>query len=45
LGALGEIYINDAPQASLTSSNTVSEIKCPKKVLGMKMTEDIRSIS
>ena len=29
LGNLGQIYVNDAPLASLTNSNTVSEIKCP----------------
>jgi hypothetical protein len=45
LGSLGEIYINDAPLASLTNSNTVSEIKCSKKVMGMKMTEELRNIA
>ena len=29
LGNLGTVYVNDAPLASLTTSNTVSEIKCP----------------
>jgi len=42
---LGEIYINDAPLASLSSSNTVSEIKCAKKVMGMTITQEIRKIA
>ena len=42
---MGEIYINDAPLASLTSSNTINEIKCQKKVMGITMTEELRSIS
>jgi 3-phosphoglycerate kinase len=45
LGNLGQIYVNDAPLASLTNSNTVSEIKCPQKVMGMKMTEEMRNIA
>jgi len=45
LGTLGDIYINDAPLSSLTSSNTASEIKCAKKVMGMKMSEEMRNIS
>jgi hypothetical protein len=45
LGSLGEIYINDAPLASLTNSNTTSDIKCQKKVMGMKMTEEMRNIA
>lgn len=45
LGVMGEIYINDAPLASLSTSNTVNEIKCPKKVMGLTMTEELRSIA
>lgn len=45
LGRMGDIYINDAPQASLSTSNTINEIKCPKKVMGMKMSEELRSIA
>lgn len=45
LGSLGEIYINDAPLASLSNSTTTSEIKCAKKVMGMKMTEEMRNIA
>ena len=42
---MGEIYVNDAPLANLTNSNTVNEIKIGKKVMGMKMSEDLRSIA
>jgi 3-phosphoglycerate kinase len=45
LGSLGDIYINDAPLASLTNSNTISEVSCSKKVMGMKMTEELRNIA
>lgn len=45
LGCLGDIYVNDAPLASLTNSNSVNEIKCPQKIMGMKMTEELRNIS
>ena len=45
LGNMGDIYVNDAPLASLTTSNTVNEIKCKQKVMGLKMTEGLRSIA
>jgi len=45
LGNMGDLYINDAPLASLSTSNTVNEIKCKEKVMGMKMTESLRSIA
>lgn len=45
LGSLGEIYINDAPLASLTNSNTNCDIQCSQKVMGMKMTEEMRNIA
>ena len=45
LGSLGEVYINDAPLASLSSSNTTCDIKCAQKVMGMKMTEEMRNIA
>lgn len=45
LGNMGDIYVNDAPLASLTTSNTVNEIQCKQKVMGLKMTEALRSIS
>jgi len=45
LGIMGDIYVNDAPMASLSTSTTVNEIKCPKKVMGMKMSEELRSIA
>lgn len=44
LGDLADLYINDAPQASLSASNSVNEIACKQKIMGMKMTEDLRSI-
>lgn len=45
LGQLGDVYVHDAPLASLTYSNTQSEIQCGKKVMGLKMTEEMRNIS
>jgi 3-phosphoglycerate kinase len=45
LAQLGDIYVHDAPLASLTTSNTQSEIKCQKKVMGQKMTEEMRNIA
>jgi hypothetical protein len=45
LGIMGEIYVNDAPLASLTNSNTVHDIACGKRVMGMHMTEDMRNIA
>jgi len=41
----GHIYVNDAPLASLTSSNSVAEIKCSRKVMGIAMTEEIRKLA
>lgn len=45
LGCMGDIYINDAPIASLSNSNSVNEIKCTRRIMGMQMTESLRSIS
>jgi hypothetical protein len=45
LGQLGEIYVNDAPLASLSNSNTVNDIASKQKVMGMKMSEGLRNIS
>jgi len=44
LGRYGEIYVNDAPIATLSGSNSISEIKCRRKVMGVKMTEELRKI-
>lgn len=44
LGSYGEIYVNDAPLATLTQSNSITEISCPKKVMGVKMTEELRKV-
>ena len=41
----GQIYINDSPLGCLTSSNSISEIKVDRKVMGVKMTEDLRKLS
>jgi hypothetical protein len=41
---MGQIYVNDAPLACLTTSNSVAEIKSDKKVMGLKMTEDLRKL-
>lgn len=45
LGKYGDIYVNDAPLATLTNSNTIAEIKCKKKIMGIRMTEEIRKIA
>ena len=45
LSNLADLYINDAPMASLTASNSVNEIACKQKIMGMKMTESLRSIA
>ena len=42
---LGTLYVNDAPLACLTTSNSVAEIKCNRKVMGVKMTEEVRKLS
>ena len=40
----GDIYVNDAPLMTLTNSNSISEIKCRKKVMGVRMTEELRKL-
>lgn len=42
---LGTLYVNDAPLACLTTSNSVAEIKCDRKVMGLKMTEEVRKLA
>jgi len=44
LGTYGDIYVNDAMLGSLTNSMTVAEIKCPSKVMGIRMTEEVRKL-
>jgi 3-phosphoglycerate kinase len=44
LGRYGELYVNDAPLATLSQSNSVAEIKSKKKVMGVKMTEELRKL-
>lgn len=36
--------MNDAPLATLTGSTSIAEIKCHRKVMGVKMTEEIRKL-
>jgi hypothetical protein len=38
LGRYIDIYINDAPLMALTNSNSIAELKCKKKVMGIWMT-------
>lgn len=45
LGKYGDIYVNDAPMMSLTNSNSIAEIKCKKKVMGIRMTEEVRKLA
>ena len=45
LRKLGQIYVNDAPLASLSTSNSIAEMKCKLNVMGVKMTEDIRKLA
>ena len=44
LGTYGDIYVNDAPLMTLTNSNSISEIKSKKRVMGVRMTEEIRKL-
>lgn len=44
MGKYGEIYVNDAPLMTLTNSNSIAEIKCKKRVMGVRMTEEIRKL-
>lgn len=45
LGKYGDIYVNDAPLTTLTNSNSIAEIKCKKKVMGIRMTEEVRKLA
>lgn len=45
LRKLGAVYVNDAPLACLTTSNSVAEMKCKLNVMGIKMTEEIRKMA
>lgn len=45
LGKYGEIYVNDAPLMTLSNSNSIAEIKAKKRVMGVRMTEEIRKLS
>lgn len=45
LSSLADIYVNDALDASLTHSNTVADLRIPVKVMGIRMTEEIRKLA
>jgi len=45
LGHYGYIYVFDAPDASLGTSNTVAEIKCANKIMGLRVTKELRSLA
>lgn len=45
LGKYGDIYVNDAPLMTLTNSNSIAEILCKKKVMGLRMTEEVRKLA
>jgi hypothetical protein len=42
---MGDIYVNDAPLASLSNSTTINDIQNPRRVMGTQMSEDIRNIA
>ena len=44
LAKCGDIYVNDALQQSLTTSNTVTELRCGLRVMGCRMTEEVRKL-
>ena len=44
LSSLADIYINDALDASLTHSNTIADLRIPVKVMGIRMTEEVRKL-
>lgn len=41
----GTVYVNDAPLECLSTSNSVAELKCDRKVMGITITEEIRKLS
>lgn len=45
LTQLGQVYVNDAPLATLTTSNSVAEVRFRHNVMGVKMTEEVRKLS
>lgn len=44
LARLGEVYVNDALDCSLTNSNTVADLRTEHKVMGIRMTEEVRKL-
>jgi len=45
LGKYGDVYVNDAPLATLSASNSIAEIKSKHKVMGIRMTEEVRKLA
>lgn len=45
LQSLGSVYVNDAPTATLTTSNSIAEVNHRQNVMGPKMTEEIRKLA
>ena len=45
LQSLGSVYVNDAPLATLTTSNSIAEVNHKHNVMGAKMSEEIRKLS
>ena len=39
------MLVNEAPLASLSTSNSVPEVKCAQNVMGIKMTEEVRKLA
>lgn len=45
LQALGSVYVLDAPLATLSTSNSVAEVKHKHNVMGVKLTEEMRKLA
>ena len=45
LQSLGSIYVNDAPSATLTTSNSIAEVNHKQNVMGPKMSEELRKLA
>ena len=39
------LYVNEAPLACVSTSDSLSEIICNRKVMGIKMKEEIRKLA
>lgn len=45
LQSLGSVYVNDAPLATLTTSNSIAEVNHKHNVMGAKVSEEIRKLA